>query len=134
MGVQLTPINLDKTSETEPAMSAFARGPEDGLIVVVGSLATIQRDLIIALAARPPSKTRTAPALESRPCNSNPSIDRHSPTPARPRWKWPMPGETCMANRDIRAALNEHWAASDANDFELEHQIYREDAVLEYPQ
>src|ERR1700720_1914495 len=32
--------------------------------------------------------------------------------------------ETCMANRDIRAALNEHWAASDANDFELEHQIY----------
>ena len=39
-----------------------------------------------------------------------------------------------MANRDIRAALNEHWAASDANDFELEHQIYREDAVLEYPQ
>jgi hypothetical protein len=93
MGVQLTPINLDKTSETEPAMSAFARGPEDGLIVVVGSLATIQRDLIIALAARPPSKTRTAPALESRPCNSNPSIDRHSPTPARPRWKWPMPGD-----------------------------------------
>ncbi len=25
-------------------------------------------------------------------------------------------------------------AASDANDFEQEHQIYREDAVLEYPQ
>ena len=34
----------------------------------------------------------------------------------------------------IRAALNQHWAASDANDFELEHQIYRDDAVLEYPQ
>jgi hypothetical protein len=30
--------------------------------------------------------------------------------------------------------LNHHWAASDANDFEAEHQIYREDAVLEYPQ
>jgi ketosteroid isomerase-like protein len=28
----------------------------------------------------------------------------------------------------------ETWAASDANDFEAEHQIYREDAVLEYPQ
>ncbi|WP_297298557.1 nuclear transport factor 2 family protein, partial [uncultured Methylovirgula sp.] len=27
-----------------------------------------------------------------------------------------------------------HWAASDANDFEAEHQIYRDDAVLEYPQ
>jgi ketosteroid isomerase-like protein len=37
-------------------------------------------------------------------------------------------------DREIRAALDEHWAASDANDFETEHRIYREDAVLEYPQ
>jgi hypothetical protein len=39
-------------------------------------------------------------------------------------------------NRDqaIRSALDQHWAASDANDFETEHLIYREDAVLEYPQ
>ncbi len=35
---------------------------------------------------------------------------------------------------DIRAALDRHWAASDANDFETEHLIYHEDAVLEYPQ
>jgi ketosteroid isomerase-like protein len=42
--------------------------------------------------------------------------------------------ESSMTDRDIRAALDQHWAASDANDFELEHQIYREDAVLEYPQ
>ena len=34
----------------------------------------------------------------------------------------------------IRAALVQHWAASDANDFETEHRIYHEDAVLEYPQ
>src|SRR5580693_1682135 len=34
----------------------------------------------------------------------------------------------------IRAALDQHWAASDANDFETEHHIYLEDAVLEYPQ
>jgi ketosteroid isomerase-like protein len=34
----------------------------------------------------------------------------------------------------IRAALDRHWAASDANDFEAEHEIYRDDAVLEYPQ
>ena len=27
-----------------------------------------------------------------------------------------------------------HWAASDANDFAVEHEIYREDAVLHYPQ
>jgi hypothetical protein len=34
----------------------------------------------------------------------------------------------------IRAALDLHWAASDANDFETEHRIYLEDAILEYPQ
>ena len=39
-----------------------------------------------------------------------------------------------MQDHEIRAALDRHWAASDANDFEAEHQIYREDAVLEYPQ
>ena len=39
-----------------------------------------------------------------------------------------------MAEADIREALDRHWAASDANDFEMEHNIYREDAVLEYPQ
>src|SRR3954454_19621253 len=39
-----------------------------------------------------------------------------------------------MDDTEIRAALNLHWVASDANDFEAEHRIYREDAVLEYPQ
>ena len=39
-----------------------------------------------------------------------------------------------MEDQEIRAALDRHWAASDASDFEAEHQIYREDAVLEYPQ
>src|ERR1700742_1064750 len=37
-------------------------------------------------------------------------------------------------DRTIRATLDRHWAASDANDFEAEHEIYRDDAVLEYPQ
>jgi hypothetical protein len=37
-------------------------------------------------------------------------------------------------DQNIRAALDRHWAASDANDFETEHDIYRDDAVLEYPQ
>jgi hypothetical protein len=35
--------------------------------------------------------------------------------------------------QEIRAALDRHWAASDASDFETEHDIYLEDAVLEYP-
>jgi SnoaL-like domain len=34
----------------------------------------------------------------------------------------------------VRAALDRHWAASDAGDFEVEHDIYRDDAVLDYPQ
>src|ERR1700723_649519 len=37
-------------------------------------------------------------------------------------------------DQQIRAALDQHWAASDASDFETEHLIYHEDAVLEYPQ
>ena len=39
-----------------------------------------------------------------------------------------------MDNRNARAALQRHWSASDANDFDAEHEIYREDAVLDYPQ
>src|ERR1700738_2632711 len=39
-----------------------------------------------------------------------------------------------MRDQEIRAALDPHWAASDAKDFETEHYIYLEDAVLEYPQ
>ena len=39
-----------------------------------------------------------------------------------------------MDDRSVRAALERHWQASDANDFDVEHEIYREDAVLDYPQ
>jgi hypothetical protein len=39
-----------------------------------------------------------------------------------------------VRDQEIRAVLDQHWAASDANDFVTEHLIYREDAVLEYPQ
>ena len=39
-----------------------------------------------------------------------------------------------MDDRAIRAALQRHWEASDASDFEVEHEIYHEDAVLDYPQ
>jgi len=39
-----------------------------------------------------------------------------------------------MDENGIRQELNRHWAASDANDFDTEHDIYREDALLEYPQ
>ena len=65
----------------------------------------------------------------------------------RPRRRWrlsaglnhygqsPRPGgEIDMEDGEIRAALERHWAASDANDFAAEHDIYHEDAVLHYPQ
>jgi hypothetical protein len=39
-----------------------------------------------------------------------------------------------IAEEQIREALNRHWRASDVNDFETEHLIYHEDAVLDYPQ
>ena len=39
-----------------------------------------------------------------------------------------------MDDQTVRAALQRHWDASDASDFDAEHEIYREDAVLEYPQ
>jgi hypothetical protein len=45
----------------------------------------------------------------------------------------PQPQQS-MQEQQIRAALDQHWAASDANDFETEHLIYLDDAVLEYPQ
>ena len=37
-----------------------------------------------------------------------------------------------MGDQQISAALDQHWAASSTSDFETEHRIYHEDAVLEY--
>ena len=39
-----------------------------------------------------------------------------------------------MSEATIKSALARHWAASDANDFDAEHDIYHDDAVLDYPQ
>jgi hypothetical protein len=39
-----------------------------------------------------------------------------------------------MDNRTIPAAVKRHWDASDAGDLDVEHEIYHEDAVLDYPQ
>ncbi len=39
-----------------------------------------------------------------------------------------------MDDEAIWAALKRHWDASDANDLDVEHEIYRDDAVLDYPQ
>jgi hypothetical protein len=39
-----------------------------------------------------------------------------------------------MDDRTVRAMLERHWAVSDAGNFEVEHEIYSEDALLYYPQ
>ena len=39
-----------------------------------------------------------------------------------------------MTDDEAMSALQAHWTASDANDFDTEHRIYGADAVLEYPQ
>jgi ketosteroid isomerase-like protein len=52
---------------------------------------------------------------------------------AKPQPEQSMPDQS-IQEQQIRTALDQHWAASDANDFETEHRIYLDDAVLEYPQ
>lgn len=39
-----------------------------------------------------------------------------------------------MEERDIRAALDKHWAASASGDQNTEHEIYADDAICDYPQ
>jgi hypothetical protein len=39
-----------------------------------------------------------------------------------------------MSDQERREALNLHWAASNSGDFATEHDIYHEDAALDYPQ
>jgi hypothetical protein len=39
-----------------------------------------------------------------------------------------------MDDQTVHLALRRHWEASDASDFQAEHEIYRDDAVLDYPQ
>ena len=51
-GVELSPLVVRDAGEIEPAVAAFARGSNGGLIVTIGTLAQAHRDLIITLAAR----------------------------------------------------------------------------------
>ena len=51
-GVELSPIDVRDADEIERAITAFARGPNGGLIVTGSPLAMFHRALIITLAAR----------------------------------------------------------------------------------
>src|SRR5262245_6716343 len=60
LGVELTPVLVPTSpndrgreiAEIDQAIAAFARGPNDGLIVIGGGVSQTQRDPIVALAAR----------------------------------------------------------------------------------
>jgi len=52
LGVELRPVGVRDAAEIERAVTAFARDPNGGLIVLASPLSIVQRDLIIALAAR----------------------------------------------------------------------------------
>jgi len=52
VGVEVSPLNLHDASETERAVTAFARSSNGGLIVAASTLAVVHRDLIVTLAAR----------------------------------------------------------------------------------
>ena len=52
LGIEMSPIGVRDASEIEGAVTAFAREPNGGLIVLASPLPIVQRKLIIALAAR----------------------------------------------------------------------------------
>jgi putative ABC transport system substrate-binding protein len=52
LGVELTPIGIRDAVDIERAVTAFARGSTDGMIVVASTLALIHRELITMLVAR----------------------------------------------------------------------------------
>ena len=42
--------------------------------------------------------------------------------------------ETTMDEQHIRNAIDRHWIASASGDQDVEHEIYHDDAICEYPQ
>ncbi len=39
-----------------------------------------------------------------------------------------------MSDSEIRARIQQHWDASERGDVEVEHEVYADDAILDYPQ
>jgi putative tryptophan/tyrosine transport system substrate-binding protein len=52
LGVELRPVGVRDADEIERGLAAFAQGSDGGIIVIGSPRAAIQRDLIIALAAK----------------------------------------------------------------------------------
>jgi putative ABC transport system substrate-binding protein len=52
LGIEATPVNMHETGEIQRALEVFARLPNGGLVVTGSGLAIVNRELIVALAAR----------------------------------------------------------------------------------
>ena len=52
LDVELSSVDVRDAGEIERAATAFAHGPNNGLVVLPGGLAAVRRDLLIALAAQ----------------------------------------------------------------------------------
>jgi len=92
------------------------------------SFARSERHRPYPKAAISPSAARSIPANLEYVFQDRISHVRWNSGPGITLW------EMEMDDRTLRLALERHWDASDASDFEVEHEIYREDAVLHYPQ
>jgi ABC-type uncharacterized transport system substrate-binding protein len=52
LGLNVSPVDVREAGEIERAVTAFAREPHGGLIVIISTLAIVHRERIITLAAR----------------------------------------------------------------------------------
>ena len=86
--------------------------------------------LVPLIEARGPGEKVALEELEE--CNEAARTFRHRLSSGK-WWLKPLV-EIEMDDQTVRVALKRHWDASDVNDFNVEHEIYREDAVLDYPQ
>jgi len=75
-GMELRPIGVSDPGEIERSLTAFAGGPNRGLIVTASTLALVHRDLIATLAARHrlpavyPDRTRSEERRVGKECRS----------------------------------------------------------------
>src|SRR3954469_18709188 len=83
------------------------------------------------------------------PCSRSPGSSATSTVSGGPRTaRGPLPAylgtpitdhacrkdDEMTSDTRIRAALEEHWRASESGDITAEHAIYADDAILDYPQ
>ena len=82
------------------------------------------------------TRRQPAPVVPSAPQGAmpdaveEPGLESFPASDAR-SWGGAAKGEL---NAELRLVLQRHWRASDAGDFDAEHDIYDDEAVLDYPQ